>query len=514
MDVIIGLDAGTSAIKAVAFDEAGIERASASQRNRYDIGTDGSATQPMRRTWGDCASVLRELAGQLRADGLRPVALGVTAQGDGMWLVDDAGAPVGDGWLWLDARAAAIADELSRRPEERLRFMRTGTGLTACQQGPQLVWMRRNAPDLLDRARTAFHCKDYLYLCLTGIRATDPCEAAMSFGDFRTRAYSDEVLGALGIADLARLLPPILDGSLEAHPMTGEAASATGLPAGLPVALGYLDAACTALGAGVHEGGRDHGCTILGSTGVHLRAMAASDVVLGANGTGYVLPLPLSGRVAMMQTNMSGTINIDWILRLGRGLVRDVAGTDHDLIAHLDAWLTGAPSYGVIYHPFISTAGERGPFVAPDARAAFLGLSSSVGWGDLVRAVVEGLAYAARDCHQAMGGIAGEIRLTGGAARSGTVRAIHAAVLGEPVRRVRRDEAGALGAAMIAATSAGVFGDMAAAIAAWVTPMLDPAETPDPADAVRYDQAFALYRETRQAMRAQWPGLAGLCSAG
>lgn len=515
-DVIIGIDAGTSMLKAIAFDLKGAELASAERRNAYRLGADGAATQPMPQTWADCAATVAALADRLPDLARRSVAVAVTGQGDGTWLIDRANDPVGEGWLWLDARAAAVADDLRGGAGEAARFAATGTGLTACQQGPQLIWMQRHTPEVLAAADQALHCKDWLYLCMTGQRATDPTEACFSFGNFRTRRYDDAVIDALGLGGLRRLLPPILDGSRTSHPLRPAAARAMGLRPGTPVVLGYLDAACTALGAGLREGGRDHSCSIIGSTGVHLRACPTEAVVLNPDHTGYVLVLPLPGRVAQMQTNMAGTLNIDWLLNLAAGVIADLApeAAAPDLLAQLEVWIAAARPATMLYQPYISPAGERGPFVDPAARAGFIGLATPHRFADLARAVVEGLALAARDCHAAMGGISGELRLTGGAARSPTLRAIHAAALGAPVRQALRAEAGAAGAAMIAAVAIGAYGDMEACLADWVSPMLAPAEAPDPGLTAAYDRLFASFRTARGALRPVWHQLARPALAG
>jgi hypothetical protein len=160
----------------------------------------------MGRTWEDTCAVLSELAARL--DGSEVAALAVTGQGDGTWLIDEEDTPVAPAILWLDARAAQLVEDLRESGEARAAFAFTGTGLAACQQPAQLLSLDRNRPDLLERATTAFHCKDWLYLKLTGVRATDLSEASFSFGDYRTRSYRKEVLEALGLTYLRRLLPP------------------------------------------------------------------------------------------------------------------------------------------------------------------------------------------------------------------------------------------------------------------------------------------------------------------
>ncbi len=505
-DVIIGVDAGTSVLKAVAFDLEGRQIAAAARLNRYETGPDGSATQSPDRTWSDCAGALRDLAARVPDLARRTAAMGITAQGDGTWLIDGAGAPVGDGWLWLDARAAAEVSLLRERDTDRARFETTGTGLSACHMGPQLSHMQRHTPEILDAAATAFHCKDWLYLQLTGVRATDPSEGVLTFGDFRTRVYNEDVIAAFGLTGRRGLLPPLLDGTSVSHGLTEAAARATGLRAGTPVSLGYLDVICTALGAGIHTTGVAAGCTVLGSTGMHMHAMRPEEVTFDAGATGYVFCLPIPGLVAQSKSNMAATLNMDWLLDvaadLGSELGADV--TRADLLRRMDGWIEAGAPAALLYHPYISDAGERGPFVDSEARASLIGLNSGHRFRDLARAVVEGMCLATRDCYVAMGPVPPEIRVTGGAVRSPAVRRVLAAVLDRPVRPSLREEAGAAGAAMIAACAIGVHGDMEACIAEWVTPVLGKAEAPDADLAARYAGMFEPYLAARLALAPVW----------
>src|SRR5271163_139541 len=126
--IIVALDSGTSVVKAVAFSAGGAILATASRPNRYSLLPDGGAEQDMRRSDEDAVAVLADLSLQIEGRG-EIAALGVTGQGDGTWLIDADGEPVGDGWLWLDARAAGIVDELKADGRAAQAFAFTGTGL-------------------------------------------------------------------------------------------------------------------------------------------------------------------------------------------------------------------------------------------------------------------------------------------------------------------------------------------------------------------------------------------------
>ncbi|PRD44792.1 carbohydrate kinase [Phyllobacterium phragmitis] len=509
-DLIIGIDAGTSVMKAVAFTLAGRQVASASVRNNYATRADGSVTQSLSATWTDCVTALRALSQKVDGLSRRVAAIAVTGQGDGTWLVGKDDRPVADAWLWLDARAAPTVVRLSGLEADRARFEATGTGLNTCQQGSQMAHMDHHSPELLDGAEVAMHCKDWLYLNLTGVRATDPSEVSFTFGNFRTRDYDAVVLAALGLGHRRKLLPDVLEGTQTTHPLNMEAASACGLAAGTPVCLGYVDMVMTALGAGVRSGGENAACSAIGSTGVHMRAKAVGDVKLNDEKTGYVIALPIPGIVTQVQTNMAATINLDWLLQVGADLLAEfgVQVALDDLIARVDHWFASSTPSDIVYHPYISEAGERGPFVNAQARANFSGLSSRHRYPELVRAVIEGLGMATRDCYAAMGTLPPEVRISGGAARSKALRQTLSAAVDAPVRVNSREEAGAAGASMMAAVAVGAYRNMDDCIADWVTPHLGDAEAAGKADTERMQRLFEAYRTIRMGVAPAWSILA------
>ena len=467
-DLIIGVDAGTSVIKAVAFDLDGNELAATGRTNVYVDLPGGGAEQDMARTWDDTAAVLRDLALHVPDLARRAAALAITGQGDGTWLIDREGEPVAPGLAVARTRVRPeIVRELDRSGVRDLVYRYTGCALNACNQSAHLIWLKRHAPQSARReppprfiARTGSTTSSPTSAAPTSPRASSPS------ANFRTRAYVPELLEAFGLADEAHLLPEMVEGSRATHPLTAAAAAATGLPEGLPVVLGYLDVLSAGLGGGIYEPGRAIGCSIVGSTGMHMRFVAdAAGLQLGPEPTGYTMPFPVPGSVTQMQSNMAATLNIDWVVDRAREAA-ELLGHPFDrktTLATLDARVLEARPAAAIYHPYIHEAGERGPFVDVNARAQFIGLSMRTSFLDLVRAVYEGLAFAARDCYGAMGHVPEEIRLAGGASRSKSFKTILASALATPVRDSPRQEAGAAGAAMMAAVAIGVFPDLGAA---------------------------------------------------
>src|SRR5213082_576506 len=200
-DVIVGIDAGTSLIKTVAFTREGRQLGDFSLPNSYSTLAGGRVEQDMTRTWNDTVAALRGLAAVVPDLGPRVAAVAVTGQGDGTWLIDDDGRPVAPALLWLDSRAARMVEEIRGSERNAPLYRLTGSGLNACQQGPQLAWLQAHAPQTLSRAATVFHCKDWLYFLLTGQRATDPSEATFTCGDFRKSGVDPDTARMIGISD-------------------------------------------------------------------------------------------------------------------------------------------------------------------------------------------------------------------------------------------------------------------------------------------------------------------------
>lgn len=166
-----------------------------------------------------------------------------------------------------------------------------------------------------------------------------------------------------------------------------------------------------------------------------------------------------------------------------------------------------------MYHPYISEAGERGPFVNDNARASLIGLYSGHRFADVIRAVVDGLGMAARDCYSAMGTLPGELRIAGGAAQSLAVRQVFAGALNAPTRVSARGEAGAAGCAMMAAVAIEAYETMEECIVDWVQPYLGDAEAPVPDLSQTYERLYQTYQRTRLALPPIWAELAAQQSA-
>jgi erythritol kinase (D-erythritol 1-phosphate-forming) len=380
------------------------------------------------------------------------------------------------------------------------------------QMSSKLAWIQRHKPETLAKATHAFHCKDWLYFKLSGDRVTDPSEANFTYGNYRTGTYQPDILDHLGVSDAKALMTPVVDGTVTCGTLTEAAAKAAGLKPGTPICLGYIDIVCSGLGGGLFDPTGQSGCTIVGSTGVHMRLHKDhKSVQLNEEKSGFTILFPVPGMVSQMQSNMAATLNIDWLLDVARSVLSSegVDKSRSDLLQGMDEKVLSRAAGKVLYHPYISRIGERGPFMDTSARAMFNGLDNTADYFDMMRGVYEGLAYAARDCYEAMGPVPKEIRVTGGAARSKALRSIFASVLNTNIRTVSREETGAAGAAMIAAVQQKLFPDMEACANIWVNPYLGASTLPDPQLVNIYAKKFPYYVEARKAMRPVWHGIAG-----
>jgi len=257
--VLIGLDAGTSVVKPVAFGNEGEALRVASRPLRTEVPTPGRAEQDLEAVLAAVGEVVREVAAGERAE-----LLGITAQGDGLWLLDGEGRQVRPPILWSDARAAAIVTEWMASGVAERAFRRSGNMLFPGAAAPLLAYLQQEEPASLQAAATAGYCKDAIVQRLTGTRATDASDASLPFFDPRTRAYDEELLTLYGVAQWRDLLAPVDPFPAPLRQLSETGASLTGLPVRTPVHAGPFDLCASVIGAGVEHPG--DGLVILGTT--------------------------------------------------------------------------------------------------------------------------------------------------------------------------------------------------------------------------------------------------------
>jgi len=482
-EILIGLEAGTSAIVAVAFTPDGREVARATAGNPIARGADGSAEQDLGETWQRAASVVRQLAKRVTGLARRTVALALTGPAGGSWLVDEDGDAVAPAILPTDRRAAAlvlrwhdagIAQEVARI---------TGCPVDPSSQSAQLAWLAESRPAALERAASVFCGKDWLYFCCTGECASEPTAALGAFGDLATGAYDQGVLDRLGLQEAVRLLPEIVDGTRHYGALGEAAAAATGLMPGTPVVLGPVDVIAASLAAGV-GGAPSLACSFLGASSLHVRS--GCDLPdLRALGQGIAI-LRFAG-IWFGLADQPATVDPDWLVGLAEQLLADaglIGVPRSELIALLEQKAATATPGALRCRPV-----DAIPFGMAGGAWDLSGLSAATTFYDLLRVTHEAVGLGARARHAALGQRPREVRLMDEGAGSPLAREILAACLDVPLRLLRREASAAAGAALTAALALGLYRDLGAAEADWVLPHLGPPLPVDPTLRAIYAEA-------------------------
>jgi erythritol kinase len=488
--VRIGLDVGTTAIKAAAYLADGRLVARADRASSAMAAEGGRSEQDMDAVWQGSAGVLRDLVQRL--DGTPVAALGLCGQGDGLWLVGADGEPVGPAMLWNDTQAARDVAELSASGAIGAVGLCCHTALWPGTSGAIWRWLGRHDPARRAAAAHAFTCADWVGSKLTGVIATDLSNASIPFLDIRTGRYAEAALAALDCADLGPLLPAPRRADSCLGGLTEAAAAATGLPPGLPVSVPTLDISAMALGLGLTRPGPT--LLIMGTTAVV--AILTDTVEPTEAPVGASALHPTSDAIIRIFAPTSGAAAFDWFaalhpLSLGGATAEAVAEKLNALVATVPPGANG-----VTFLPYLN--GERAPFVAPEARAAFHGMTARTTKADLARAVLEGTALSLRHCFVAEDGLPREpVRLTGGGSRNPMWCQIIADVIGVPVVTSAISDHGLWGAAMLGAAAAGLgpIDDLVARSEPTRT------YTPDPAAVRAYGPVFDRYRRFSDASR-------------
>jgi xylulokinase len=470
---LVGIDVGTTGVKALAIDADGAVLARAERGYPLSMPRPGWAEQDPGLWWEASEAAL----GELRATVGTPTGIGLSGQMHGLVALDSGERVLRPAILWNDQRTAVECAEIERAIGLERLIELTGNRALPGFTAPKLLWLRRHEPEAYERIAHVMLPKDYVRLRLCGERATDVADASGTLLlDVAQRRWSAEVLGAL------ELDGAWLPDALESPTVSGMTSD------GVPVAAGAGDQAAGALGVGVDQPGPLS--VVLGTSGVVFAALErfAADPQARLHAFCHAVP----GTWHVMGVMLSAAGSLRWL--------RDAAAPG----VPYDELLTGAASWpagteGLLFLPYL--AGERTPHADPDARGAFVGLSVRHDRGALVRAVLEGVAFGLRDSLDLISsmGVGPELaRVSGGGARSEEWLRIVASVLEVPLERVAVDEGAAFGAAILGGVAAGAWPDVHAAVAATV----HAGERIEPVA-----EWVPIYREQRERYRALYPAL-------
>lgn len=492
-DLLVGIDFGTSHIKAIAFTRAGQIVASASAPTPTVYPQPGWAYYEPDALWGQTIAALQAMTAQVD-DPQRIVAVAVASVGEAGAPIDAGGQPTYPMIAWFDTRTKEQAEQLRQRVGADAIFRSSGVSLQPIFTLCKMLWIQQHAPEAMARSVRWLNAADYLTFRLCGVAASEFSLASRTLMlDIEQLTWATDLVRDAGI-DPA-ILSPLLPSGTKLGAVLPEIAAQTGLPAHAIVTTGGHDHVCGALALGVTRPG-----AVLDSLGTAEAIFLATDEVLkdpDVGRRGYAQGVHVSGGYYVLGGLYTSSACIEWF-RENIG-----AGLDYDALA-AEGETAPPGSLGVYFLPHLRTANPG--YDDPHSRATFVGLTFDAKRGALYRALLEGLAYEARYSLASLLPYLSDTQIerivaTGGGTRNGLLMRIKASVYNQPLRVVSIDEATALGAAMLAGLGAGIYTDVADAVRSvrYTTTVIEP----EAAAASFYERGFhqvycALYPSVRE----------------
>lgn len=496
---LLGIDIGLSVTKAIVCDLTGRELSVGESAGSYSIPRPYWVERNMMEVWEDCKIAVRKALKGADVSGREILAVGIAGHGDGLYLVDENNDPVRPAILSLDGRAGDIVEDWHRSGVLERALTLTGKRPFAASPATLISWIREHEPENLERVRWALSCKDWIKLKLTGEVSTDPTDASASFTDVSTQGYSDAAFRLFALEDVWNKVPSVIGSTEVAGEVTPEAARVTGLASGTPVVSGLHDVDSSALGVGSVRPGQL--CVVAGTWSVN--EVVSTEPVRDPRWECRNFVEPDSWM--NMAISPTSTTNLEWFVRqfcapeVEKAEARGVS--PYAFVSEEVRTVMEGESQ-VFFHPFLY--GAPGTSVAS---AGFIGLR---GWhtrGHLLRALCEGIVFNHKTHVDALRSTFStyEVRLTGGAVRSGLLRQMFADVLGTRIKVANARESGARGAALCAGIGMGVYGSVSEAVERVVA--VEHVLDPNPERRARLTGAYETYSALIEALAPMWPDL-------
>ena len=443
----LGLDIGTTGSRVIVIDEDGKTIASATSEHAPFASPEiGWAEQDPNDWWRACVNAIKEVlhSGKCTPDEIG--AISFSGQMHGSVFLDETDKVIRPALLWCDQRTEKQCVEITEKiGATRLIELVSNPAVTGFTL-PKILWLREVEPENWNRVRSILLPKDYIRLLLTGDKASDVADSSGTLlFDVRKRHWSQEMLDAF------QLDPALLPRVFESQEITGTVSKtgseATGLLEGTRVIAGAGDNAAGAIGMGIVSPGTVS--ATIGTSGVVF--VVTETPTLDLKGRTHSLCHAIPNTWHMTGVTLAAGLSLRWF--------RDNFGDGQsyeELVA--DASKIPSGSEGAVWLPYLM--GERTPYLDPNARAAFVGLTASHTKSHLTRAVMEGVAFSLRDAFEIfreLGAPIEAIRLGGGGARSPLWRQIQADVYGQAVETIESDEGAAFGAAILAGVGVGAW---------------------------------------------------------
>lgn len=489
---LLGIDVGTSGTKTMLFDLQG--RALAAYTGEYPLYQphNGWAEQDPEDWWQATVDGIQHVLAESKVDPAAVAGVGLSGQMHGLVALDGDGQVLRRCIIWADQRTGEEVkdmEELMGRDEIiRITANPPMTGFTAAK----ILWMKKHEPELYAQVKHLILPKDYIRWRLTGEFISDVSDASgMQLMNVAERIWSAELLEKLDID--ASFLPRLVESQDIAGRVTAEAATATGLLEGTILAGGAADNAAAAIGTGVYKPGRAF--TTIGSSAVVYTV--TDEPQIDSEGRVHTLCASVPGMWTLMSCTQGAGLSLQWLRNtVCQPEVQEAAkqGVDpYDIMTEAAAQVAPG-SDRLIYLPYLM--GERSPYLDPDARGVFFGLSAIHGRPEMIRSVMEGVAFSQAQCVDIFRENEADIEdmiVTGGGGRSPLWRQMLADLYAVPVRTLQVDQGGALGAAILAGVASGSFSSLEEAcekLIAYREPIMPETDTHE-----AYQPYFELYKD-------------------
>ncbi|CDN44318.1 MULTISPECIES: xylulokinase [unclassified Paenibacillus] len=486
-EYVIGIDLGTSSVKALLVDREGNVAAEASREYPLHSPKAGWSEQDPEQWVEGTLAVLRELGA---SDALRDgVVEGISFSGQmhGLVLLDKDNRPLRPAILWNDTRTTAQCREIEAKLGGKLLDIARNPALEGFTL-PKLLWVREQEPEIFGQAALFLLPKDYVRYRLCGTLHMDYSDAAGTLLlNVPERAWSAEILEAFGLE--ASLCPPLAESSEQTGALLPKLAEEAGLRGSLAVFAGGADNACGAIGAGILQEGEAL-CSI-GTSGVMLSY--ESDRGRDYGGKVHFFNHGEKDAYYSMGVTLAAGYSMSWFRRLMGGLPYE------ELLEGADQVPAGAG--GLLFAPYL--AGERTPHADAAIRASFIGLDGSHGRSHMARAVMEGITFSLNETlhmYREAGKEMSAVISIGGGARNPLWLQIQADIFRVPVTALANEQGPGMGAAMLAAAGCGWYGDLRECAAAFVR--RGRTYEPNAAAADVYEQLFPVYQQVYGATRS------------
>lgn len=495
MRYLMGIDLGTTGLKAVLFDLDGKPLGRGSAKNKYLAGPPGWAEQDPEMWWQGCCEAIEVALAESRVNAADIAGVGTCGFHHCPVFLNAAGEPTRPAIVTHDSRLGESLEALRQRGmlEEVVKI--SGSQVMTGHFPPIYHYVLRNDRQALEKTRWIVLAKDYIRYKLTGKIGTDICDATgTNLIAMPEEDWSDSLCELLQVP--REKLPDIGNSSQVFGEVTKEAARGSGLKAGTPVVYGGGDSHCALLGLGVIGSGE---AGLLLGTNSTLRASFRGFVRQPEHSVWtqqHVVP----GRYTVSASSMAGSSVLSWFkdIVFGEYPARDEAELYRELESLAASVRPGCD--GLLFHPYLY--GERSPFYNPWARGSFLAITHWHGKGHFVRSVMEGIAFSIGNCFDSIKAVARdrseniETIRTGesGGSRLQIWRQIITDVLGLSLEVVSVEEPGCLGAALLAGVGVGAYKDIQSAVSQ--TARIGSSTSPDPRNSTLYKERRKVFNET------------------